>query len=251
MPKTILVTGATAGFGAAIAKRFAKDGWKIIATGRRQDRLDALVGELSGAEVHTATFDVRDKAEVEAFAASLPKDFADIDLLVNNAGLALGLEPVHGCNMDDWECMVDTNIKGLLYVTRALLPKMVERGTGHVINLGSIAGSYPYPGGNVYGATKAFVRQFSLNMRADLMGTGIRVTNVEPGMAESEFSIVRFKGDVDKANQLYKGAAPLTPTDIADVVAYAATAPAHVNINTIEVMPTTQAFGPLPVHRHE
>lgn len=249
MSKTILVTGATAGFGAAIANKFAKQGWNIIATGRRQDRLDALAAELGDVKVHTSTFDVRDKQAVDAFAESLPEEFSNIDLLVNNAGLALGLEPAHACDMDDWECMVDTNIKGLMYVTRALLPRMVERGTGHVVNLGSIAGSYPYPGANVYGATKAFVRQFSLNLRADLIGTGVRVTNVEPGMAESEFSLVRFKGDAEKAGQVYKGTQPLTPEDIADVVQYVANAPEHVNVNTIEIMPTVQAFGHFPIHR--
>ncbi|QAY95788.1 bifunctional NADP-dependent 3-hydroxy acid dehydrogenase/3-hydroxypropionate dehydrogenase YdfG [Methylovirgula ligni] len=246
----IFVTGATSGFGAAIARRFAKDGHKIVATGRREDRLTALADELGHDHVYPIVFDIRDLAAVERAFADLPAAFAEIDVLVNNAGLALGLEPAHKANLDDWEVMVDTNVKGLLYATRAALPGMVARNRGHVINLGSIAATYPYPGGNVYGATKAFVRQFSLNLRADLLGTRVRVTDIEPGLVGgTEFSTRRFHGDSARAEKLYEGADALTPEDIAEAVHWVATLPARVNINAIEMMPVTQAFGPLPVHR--
>ncbi len=251
MSKTICITGATAGFGEAMARRFAAEGWRLVITGRRADRLRALAESLAPAEVHTAAFDVRDRAAVDAFVAALPAEFAAIDVLVNNAGLALGLEPAWRCDLDQWETMVDTNIKGTLYMTRALLPGMVERGTGHVIGLGSIAGTYPYPGGNVYGGTKAFMRQFALNLRADLHGTGVRVTDIEPGMADTEFSLVRFSGDKGKADGVYKGMQPLTGEDIADIVFYVTGVPAHVNINRLEVMPTAQSFGGFPVARDE
>ena len=245
----ILVTGATAGFGAAIARRFAADGARIIAAGRRRERLDALAAELGPNLIHPLVLDVRDRAAVEAAIAGLPAEFADIDLLVNNAGLALGLTPAQQADLDDWETMVDTNIKGLMYVTRAVLPGMVARNRGQIVNLGSIAATYPYPGGNVYGATKAFVRQFSLNLRADLLGTKIRVTDIEPGLVGgTEFSAVRF-GDAQKAAKLYEGADALTPDDIAEAVHWVATLPARVNINAIEMMPVTQAFAPLAVHR--
>ncbi len=246
----IFVTGATSGFGAAIARRFAKDGHKIVATGRREDRLVALADELGHDRVYPIVFDIRDLAAVERAFADLPAAFAEIDVLVNNAGLALGLEPAHKANLDDWEVMVDTNVKGLLYATRAALPGMVARNRGHVINLGSIAATYPYPGGNVYGATKAFVRQFSLNLRADLLGTRVRVTDIEPGLVGgTEFSTRRFHGDTARAEKLYEGADALTPEDVAEAVHWVATLPARVNINAIEMMPVTQAFGPLPVHR--
>lgn len=246
----ILVTGATAGFGAAIARRFALAGHRVIAAGRRQDRLEVLADELGRDNVHPLALDVRDRPAVEAAIASLPAAFADIDLLVNNAGLARGLEPAQAANLDDWETMVDTNVKGVMYVTHAVLPGMVQRGRGHVVNLGSIAATYPYPGGNVYGATKAFVRQFSLNLRADLAGTGVRVTDIEPGLAgESEFSVVRFGGDEERAAKIYEGADPLTPDDIAEAVFWSATLPPHVNINAIELMPVSQSFGALAIHR--
>lgn len=247
-PITVLITGATAGFGDATARRFAAAGHKIVATGRRQARLDALKDDLGDA-VHTLCFDVADRAAVEQAIGGLPPDFASIDVLINNAGLALGLEPADAANLDDWETMVDTNIKGVTYCTRAVLPGMVDRGRGHVINLGSVAASYPYPGGNVYGATKAFVRQFSLNLRADLLGKGVRVTCVEPGLAETEFSLVRFKGDEDKASAPYSGIDNLTGEDIAECCFFVATLPRHVNINTLEVMPTNQAFSPFAFHR--
>jgi len=250
MSQIALITGATSGFGAACARRFAAEGWHLILCGRRQERLDELRTELAATTpVHAFPLDVRDEAVVNAAIAALPVEFAAIDLLVNNAGLALGLEPAQRCNMQDWQDMIDTNIKGLLYCTRAILPGMVERNRGHIVNIGSVAGNYPYPGGNVYGGTKAFVKQFSLNLRADLLGTQVRVTNVEPGMAETEFSLVRFKGDDRKADRIYEGVQPLQAEDIADVVYWAATRPAHVNINRVEVMPVCQAFSPFAVSR--
>ncbi|MGX9963729.1 SDR family NAD(P)-dependent oxidoreductase [Roseomonas sp. F4] len=245
-----LITGATAGFGLAIARRFAADGWRIVAAGRRQDRLEGLVAELGAERCHAVTLDVRDRAAVEQALAVLPAGFMDIDLLVNNAGLALGLNPAQGADLDDWDAMVDTNCKGLMYVTRAILPGMVARNRGHVVNIGSTAGEWPYPGGNVYGATKAFVRHFSLNLRADLHGTAVRVTDIEPGLVGgTEFSAVRFKGDADKAAAPYAGTDPLLPEDIADAVHWVATRPARVNVNTLQVMPVSQSFGPLRVHK--
>lgn len=244
--KTILVTGATSGFGEAIARRFAKEGWKLVILGRRKDRLDKLAKEL---KAHAVACDVRKRKEVFEAIASLPREFAAIDVLVNNAGLALGMEPAHKADLDDWEQMVDTNIKGLMFVTRAVLPGMVERGRGHIVNIGSTASNYPYPGGNAYGGSKAFVKQFSLNLRADLQGTGVRVTNLEPGLAETEFSLVRFKGDQDKAGAVYKGMQPLTGQDIAEAVHWCVNLPAHMNVNRMEIMPTAQSFGPFAVHR--
>jgi NADP-dependent 3-hydroxy acid dehydrogenase YdfG len=250
MSQIALITGATSGFGAACARRFAAHGWTLILCGRRQDRLDALRTELAATvPVHAFPLDVRDETAVNATIAALPVEFSEVDLLVNNAGLALGLEPAQRCDMDDWQRMIDTNIKGLLYCTRAILPGMVARNRGHVVNIGSVAGNYPYPGGNVYGATKAFVKQFSLNLRADLLGTRVRVTNIEPGLAESEFSLVRFKGDDSKAARIYEGTQPLRPEDIADIVYWAATCPAHININRVEVMPVNQAFAPFAISR--
>ena len=246
--KTILITGATSGFGEAIARRFSKDGWRLILLGRRADRLDKLAKEL-GTPCATLNADVRSRKTVFDVIAALPKTIADIDVLVNNAGLALGMEPAHKADLEDWETMVDTNCKGLTYVTRAVLPGMVERGKGHVVNIGSTASNYPYPGGNVYGATKAFVKQFSLNLRADLLGTNVRVTNLEPGLAETEFSLVRFKGDKEKAATVYKGMQPLTGQDVAEACAWCVNLPQHVNVNRMEIMPTAQAFGPFAVHR--
>ena len=250
---TVLVTGATAGFGQATAARFLAEGHKVIAAGRRQERLDAFKKSLPAdqqARLHTTVLDVTVKDQVFALPAQLPADFANVSVLVNNAGLALGLEPAHQVALDDWEKMVETNIRGLMYMTRAFLPGMVERGQGHVFNLGSIAGRYPYPGGNVYGSTKAFVRQFTLNLKSDLLGTPVRVTDVAPGLCSgTEFSNVRFKGDDAKAAKVYEGVQALTATDIAEAIYWAATLPAHVNINVIEMMPTCQASGPLAVHR--
>jgi 3-hydroxy acid dehydrogenase/malonic semialdehyde reductase len=239
------VTGASSGFGAAIARRFAADGARVIAAARRAERLDDL-----GPGVLPLQLDVRDRVAVEHAVAALPEEYAAVDVLVNNAGLALGFEPAQEADLDHWEQMVDTNCKGLMYCTRAILPGMVERGRGHVINVGSIAATYPYPGGNVYGATKAFMRQLSLNLRSDLHGTGVRVTCIEPGLAGgSEFSLVRFGGDQEKTNALYAGTQPLTPEDIAESVHWAVSLPAHVNVNTIELTPVAQSFAALQVHR--
>ena len=249
MAKTIFITGATSGFGLACARRFADEGWRLIVTGRRRDRLDQLTAELSGRPVLAVQLDVRDRDAVRGVIAALPEGFADIDVLVNNAGLALGLEGADRADLDDWETMIDTNIKGLCYLTRCLLPAMVARDRGHIVNLGSIAGTYPYPGGNVYGATKAFVKQFSRNLIADLIHTRIRVTNIEPGLAESEFSLVRFHGDRDRADAVYRGTQPLTPADIAEIVQWVTSVPPHVNICSVEVMPVCQGCGPLAVHR--
>ncbi|HEX4025033.1 MAG TPA: SDR family oxidoreductase [Steroidobacteraceae bacterium] len=246
----VFVTGATSGFGAAIARRFAAGDHRIVAVGRREERLAALADELGASRVYPLVLDVRDRGAVEAALPRLPPAFAPIDLLVNNAGVALGLEPAHQADLDAWQRMVDTNVSGLMYVTRAVLPGMVARNRGHIVNLGSIAGAYPYPGGNVYGATKAFVHQFSLNLRADLLHTAIRVTNIEPGLVGgTEFSLVRFGGDAARAAKVYQDAGALTPEDVAEAVHWAASLPARVNINTIELMPVTQAFGPLPVAR--
>ena len=249
MAKTIFITGATSGFGLACARRFADEGWRLIVTGRRRDRLHQLTAELSGRPVLAVQLDVRDRDAVRGVIAALPEGFGGIDVLVNNAGLALGLEGADRADLEDWETMIDTNIKGLCYLTRCLLPAMVARDRGHIVNLGSIAGTYPYPGGNVYGATKAFVKQFSRNLLADLVHTRIRVTNIEPGLAESEFSIVRFHGDRDKADAVYRGTQPLTPADIAEIVHWVTSVPPHVNICSVEVMPVCQGCGPLAVHR--
>jgi len=240
---TVLVTGASAGFGAAIVRRFAADGARVIAAARRADRLAALAAEC-GDRVVPVTLDVRDRAGLEAIAAE------PIDCLVNNAGLALGMGGAASADLDHWDRMIDTNCRGLVQVTRAVLPGMIARGRGHVVNLGSVAGSYPYPGGNVYGATKAFVHQFSLNLRSDLHGTGLRVTCIEPGMCGgTEFSTVRFGGDAAKAAGVYAGMQPLTAEDIADSVAWAVAQPAHVNVNLIELMPVAQSFAAFQVHR--
>ncbi|MGA9136327.1 MAG: SDR family NAD(P)-dependent oxidoreductase [Methylovirgula sp.] len=246
----VFVTGASAGFGAAIARRFAKEGHRVVATGRRREPLESLAAELGRDKILPLVFDVRDRHAVERAFQDLPAAFAEIDVLVNNAGLALGLEPAQKADLDDWDAMVDTNVKGLIYVTRAALPGMVARDRGLIVNLGSTAARYPYPGGNVYGATKAFVHQFSLNLRADLLGTRVRVTDIQPGLVGgSEFSAVRFHGDAERAAKLYEGADALTPEDIAEAIYWVATLPPRVNINAIEMMPVTQAFGPLAVHR--
>lgn len=249
MQKTICITGATSGFGRACAERFAAEGWRLIITGRRTDRLKELTEQWRDVPVHAVELDVRDLGAVEAMVRDLPEGFRDIDVLVNNAGLALGLQGAHEADLVDWETMIDTNIKGLCYLTRCLLPGMVARNQGHIINIGSIAGTYPYPGGNVYGATKAFVKQFSRNLLTDLIRTRVRVTNIEPGLSESEFSIVRFHGDKEKANAVYQGTEPLTPADIAEIVHWVTSVPPHVNICTVEVMPVCQSCGPLAIHR--
>lgn len=245
---TVFVTGATSGFGEAVCRRFAEAGARVIATGRRMDRLEKLQAEI-GERCHIAQLDVRDRVAIEQAVEALPDAFRDINVAVVNAGLALGLQPAHETDIADWDDMVDTNIKGALYTVRALLPGMVAREEGHVVLIGSIAGDYPYPGGNVYGATKAFVKQFALNLRADLQGKNVRVTNIEPGMAETEFSLVRFKGDADRASLPYKGTKPMSAEDIAETIFWSCVLPRHLNINRLQVMPVTQAFGPFAIHR--
>jgi 3-hydroxy acid dehydrogenase/malonic semialdehyde reductase len=243
-----LVTGATSGIGSACLDALVGAGARVVAAARRADRLDALASRHAG-RVHPLLLDVRDRAAVEASLATLPAAWSEVEVLVNNAGLALGLEPAQRASVDEWQTMIDTNCTGLVVVTRALLPGMVERGRGHVVNVASVAGTYPYPGGNVYGATKAFVRQFTLNLKADLIGTGVRATSVEPGMVETEFSLVRFSGDAGKAKQVYQGMQPLGPEDVADAILWAVSRPAHVNVNALELMPERQAFSPFAVKR--
>lgn len=245
----VLITGATAGFGAATARRFVAAGWKAVVTGRRADRLAALVAELGGPDkVHAAAFDIRDSAAIDAAVAALPEGFRDVDLLINNAGLARGTAPAQDCDLDDWRTMIETNVTGLVTITHRLLPVLIAR-KGAIINLSSVAASYPYPGGNVYGGTKAFVRQFSLGLRSDLAGTGVRVTSIEPGMCETEFTLVRTGGNQVASDALYRGADPLQAADIAETLYWVATQPPHVNINTLELMPVRQAFGPFLVAR--
>ncbi len=246
--RVALVTGATSGFGEAMTRRLVAGGARVIATGRRADRLAALAAEL-GDQVLTRELDVRSADSIDALLPSLPADFEAIDVLYNNAGLALGLGKAHEANLDDWTTMIDTNVTGLVRMTRAVLPGMVARNRGDVINISSVAATYPYPGGNVYGATKAFVRQFSLNLRADLLGTKIRVTSIEPGMAETEFSVVRFKGDEGAAGKVYQGVHAMSADDVALVCEQVLRLPAHINVNTLELMPVQQAFSPFAVDR--
>lgn len=246
--KTIFITGATAGFGYACAKLFVENGARVIATGRREERLAELKKSL-GEKLHTLVLDVRDRPAVVTAISGLPEAFSQVDILVNNAGLALGLSSLDQQAADDLEQMIDTNIKGVVHCTHALLPAMIARKSGHIVNLSSIAGTYPYPGGNVYGATKAFVTQFSLNLRADVLGKNIRVTNIEPGMCDTEFSTVRFKGDKHKADDVYAGMTPLSAEDIARTILWTISQPGHVNINRVEIMPTQQAFSPFAVSR--
>ncbi len=246
MSKTILITGATAGIGAATAERFAQAGHRLILTGRRAERLAELASRLN-TETLTLAFDVRDNAQVKEAIASIPDNWKAIDILVNNAGLAAGMDPVQSGSIDDWEQMIDTNVKGLLYMTREISPGMCERKSGHIINIGSIAGKEVYPNGNVYCATKHAVDALSKAMRIDMLPYGIKVTNVAPGLVETEFSMVRFKGDETRSTNVYQGMEPLTGKDIADVIWYVANTPAHVTINDILVMPTAQAAS---VHIH-
>lgn len=248
MVGTVLITGASSGFGEACARRYAAAGRSLVLFARRLERLQGLEQELGG-QVAPMQVDVRDPEQIEQALAAIPAGFPPIDILVNSAGLALGLSPAYETDPEDWETMVDTNCKGLMQMTRAVLPGMVERNEGHVVNLGSIAGSWPYPGGNVYGATKAFVKNFSAGLRADLNGTRVRVTNIEPGLAETEFSNVRMKGDDAKADSVYAGTQPLVAADIAEAVFWATSLPVHVNINRIEMMPVCQSLGPSLVNR--
>lgn len=245
----IFITGATSGFGAAMLKRFINSGHKVIATGRRLDRLEKLKNDY-GSSLYPLQLDVQNKDNVANAIDSLPEDWKNIDVLINNAGLALGVNPAQTSSIQDWDTMVQTNINGLLYCTQKILPEMVKRNSGQIINLGSVAGEFPYAGGNVYGATKAFVHQFSMNLRSDLLGTNIRVTNVEPGMCQTEFSEVRFLGDKEKADAVYKGIHALSADDIAETVEWIVSRPKHVNVNNISVMPVQQAFGGFAVHRN-
>jgi serine 3-dehydrogenase len=250
MTKTAFITGATSGFGKAAARRFVEAGWRVIGTGRRADRLQALVDELGADNMHAACFDISDSDALNAAVSALPDPFKKIDLLVNNAGLALGTAPAQKADLDQWETMIDTNVRGLVRLTHKLLPALIER-KGAIINISSVAASYPYPGGNVYGGTKAFVVQFSLGLRSDLHGTGVRVTCIEPGMTETEFTLVRTKGNQEASNTLYKGADPMTGEDLAETMLWIAELPAHMNINRIELMPVNQSFSPFQVHRSE
>lgn len=247
-PKCAMITGATGGFGKAFAERFAATGCKLILHGRNAEKLDALAKSFD-VPVHTLIFDLRDKEGTIEQINAIPDDFKNIDLLINNAGGALGLDKAHEANLEDWEGMIEMNNTSLVRITRLILAGMVDRKCGHIINIGSIAGNWPYPNGNVYCAVKAFVKQFSLAIRADLTGTNVRVTNIEPGMAETPFSLARFKGDKKKADEVYAKTTPLTAEDIAESVFWSATLPEHVNINTLEVMPTKQSFSALTIER--
>jgi len=245
----VLITGASAGFGAEMARTFVSHGHRVILAARRTDRIAELATELGDAAL-PVTLDVTSRASIEAALAGLPADWKGIDVLINNAGLALNTVPAHEVPLEDWETMIATNCKGLVTMTRLVLPDMVARGSGLVINIGSTAGHYPYPGGNVYGATKAFVEQFTLNLRADLVGTGVRATNLAPGLSGgTEFSNVRFKGDDSAAAKVYEGTTPLSAKDIADTAYWIATLPPHVNVNSIELMPTCQGFSPFTIKR--
>ncbi|TCU59579.1 serine 3-dehydrogenase [Novosphingobium sp. PhB57] len=246
--KTALVTGATSGIGEACARAFIDAGWRVVGTGRRAERLDALKAELGADTFHAAVFDVRDEAARDAALAALPAEFAGIDCLVNNAGLALGTEPAQSASLESWKTMIDTNVTALVSLTHKLLPALVER-KGAIVNLSSVAATYPYTGGNVYGGTKAFVHQFSLGLRSDLAGTGVRVTSIEPGMVETEFTLVRTGGNQQASDNLYGGANPMTAADIAGTVLWVATLPAHLNINTLELMPVSQSFAGFQVAR--
>ncbi len=239
-PRVICVTGATSGIGKATAELFIKEGWRVIAVGRRRERLAELALG-AGERCLPLPLDVCDKKAVAEAFAGLPEAFRPVDVLVNNAGGALGVAPAQEALLEDWEGMVDVNIKGLLYCTKAVIDGMAARGSGHIVNIGSIASFTAYPGANTYGGTKAFVAQFSRNLRADLHGTGVRVTNIEPGLLESEFSLVRLKGDKARADAVYYGAEPLKPEDVADVVHFAVTRPAHVDISRLQIMPVCQS----------
>ena len=247
MARTAFITGATAGIGAAAARRFVADGWKVVITGRRAERLNALVAELGADKVNAIAFDMRDGAAIDAAIAGLPAEFAGIDLLINNAGLALGTAPAQQADLGQWRQMIDTNITGLVTITHKLLPLLIER-KGAIINLSSTASTYPYSGGNTYGGTKAFVTQFTLGLRADLHGTGVRVTSVEPGMVETEFTVIRT-GSQAASDALYQGSNPLTAQDIADTLLWVASQPAHINMNRIELMPVSQSFAGFQVAR--
>jgi len=248
MHKTALITGATSGFGKAAVERFLAAGWQVIATGRRTERLAALADDTTRTRLHTCAFDIRDAGAMRAALNALPETFRGIDALVNNAGLALGTAPAHQASVDEWQQMIDTNITALVRLTHMLLPTLIER-RGVIINLSSIAAKYPYPGGNVYGGTKAFVSQFSMGLRSDLHGTGVRVTAIEPGMAETEFTLVRTGGNQAASDALYQGAQPISAEDIAAQIFYVATLPPHLNINRLEIMPVSQSLAGFQIYR--
>ena len=251
MSKTALITGATSGIGEAAARAFAAAGWRVVATGRRAERLEALVSVIGADKVHALAFDIRDETARDAALAQLPNGFRGIDLLVNNAGLALGRNPAQTADLAQWKTMIDTNVTALASLTHKLLPALIAR-RGAIINVSSVAGSHPYPGGNVYGGSKAFVKQFSLGLRSDLHGTGVRVTSIEPGMVETEFTLVRMGGS-DEARQasdaFYKGAKPMSGDDIAAAILWVAELPPHLNINRLELMPVSQSFAGFQVAR--
>ncbi|RMH93130.1 SDR family NAD(P)-dependent oxidoreductase [Lysobacter pythonis] len=246
-PRTAFVTGASSGFGRAIARKLLAEGWRVVVSGRRRERLDALAAEFGDA-VHVACFDMRDAAAIAAALAALPGHFQRIDLLVNNAGLALGTAPAQRAELAQWRQMIETNVTGLVTLTHALLPRLIDA-KALIVNISSIAATYPYAGGNVYGATKAFVTQFSLGLRSDLHGSGVRVTSIEPGMAETEFTLVRSGGDQAASDALYRGLTPISAEDIAEQVGWLANLPPHLNINRIETMPVNQSFAGFQVHR--
>ena len=248
MTKTAMITGATAGFGAAAVRRFANAGWRVVATGRRADRLQKLIDEFGKEKVFIASFDMRKPDAIEAALAALPESFRNIDLLINNAGLALGTAPAQKASLEQWTQMIETNVTGLVTITHRLLPTLIAQ-KGAIINISSVAATYPYPGGNVYAGTKAFVKQFSLGLRSDLHGTGVRVTSIEPGMAETEFTLVRTSGNQAASDNVYKGANPMKAEDIAETLFWVATLPPHMNINRLELMPVSQSFGPFQVDR--
>ncbi|MBX6425246.1 MAG: SDR family NAD(P)-dependent oxidoreductase [Variibacter sp.] len=246
---TVFVTGATSGIGAAVCRRFALAGGRVIATGRREDRLRALKDEL-GEACHVAPLDVRDRAAVERTVAGLPEPFRRVNVVVANAGHGLGGDVAQKADIADWEDMVATNINGVLYTVHALLPGMLERDEGHIVLVGSIAGDYAYPGSNVYGGTKAFVKQFALGLRGDLLGANVRVTNIEPGMTETDFMLVRYRGDAAQKAKVYEGIQPMRPEDVAETIFWSCTLPRHVNINRLQMMPVMQAFGPIAAKRN-
>ncbi len=251
MSKVVFITGATSGFGRATAQRFAEAGWSLVLSGRRLERLEQLQQELgSKVPVHIAALDVRDANAVQLMVDALPEGFRNVHALINNAGLALAPEPAQKVALQDWHTMIDTNITGLVNVTHAVLPKLLETGKGaSIVNIGSVAGEWPYPGGHVYGASKAFVKQFSFNLRCDLIATGVRVTDIAPGMAETEFTLVRTKGNQAASDAMYGSTTPLTAGDIAEQIFYVCTLPDHININRLEVMPSRQAWSPFAVDR--
>ena len=248
--RTALVTGATAGIGEATVRTLVASGWRCIATGRREERLAGLVAELGADVVHPAAFDITDETARDAALEALPSAFAGIDLLVNNAGLALGTSPAQDCDLGQWKTMIETNVVALVSLTHRLLPRLIER-KGGIVNLSSVAATYPYPGGNVYGATKAFVRQFTLGLRSDLHGTGVRVCSIEPGMVETEFTKVRTGGSAEAHERLYGGAEPMTARDIAETIRWVAELPPHLNVNTLELMPVSQSYAGFQVAREQ